>query len=168
MLDRTCFVLALACAGCGGGEPAAVAEVAATEGNAVTGTVRFENEGGGARVFVDVGGLDPNGVHGFHVHENGDCSAPDGTSAGGHFNPDGHDHGLPGAEARHAGDLGNLDADATGEFHGDLFVDTLSVDGALPSVVGRAVIIHAQADDGGQPTGNAGPRLACGVIALDE
>ena len=152
-------------------EPAPEAEGASaeaamqpTEGNEVAGTVRFEQTAEGLAVVVDLTGLPPNSQHGFHVHEHGDCSAPDASSAGDHFNPEGVPHGLPNGGERHAGDMGNLTSDENGEVHTRLVVDTMSLDGSAPSPVGRAVIVHADPDDGGQPTGNAGARIACGVV----
>ncbi|TNF26229.1 MAG: superoxide dismutase family protein [Deltaproteobacteria bacterium] len=136
--------------------------MSATEGNSATGTVQFTEVDGGVRVVAIFAGLTP-GEHGFHVHEKGDCSAPDGTSAGGHFNPEGHDHGLPGMAMRHAGDLGNLVADADGKASLDHVFEHLALRGDS-GVVGRGLIVHASKDDGGQPTGNAGARVACGVI----
>ena len=98
------------------------------------------------------------------MHEKGDCSAPDGTSAGGHFNPGGKPHAARDAAARHAGDLGNLKADPYGLARVDFVDSTLSLSGP-DSIVGKAVIIHEKADDfTTQPTGNAGARQACGVI----
>ena len=88
-----------------------------------------------------------------------------GASAGGHFNPEGHDHGLPATEKRHAGDFGNVTADAAGKAKFSLVVDNLTVS-KWNGVAGRSVIVHAKADDGGQPTGNAGGRVACGVIGV--
>jgi len=143
----------------------AVATMRPTEGNAASGTVAFEQAGHSVTVTIDLGGLVPGTTHGFHVHETGDCSAPDGASAGGHFNPGGHDHALPATEARHAGDMGNVEADANGEVHVVRTFDNFSVGGGeMPAVLGRGVIVHASPDDGGQPTGNAGDRIACGVI----
>ena len=148
-----------------GGESAvAIADMQPTEGNEVSGTVHFEQTGEGLVVQVDLTGLPPSSQHGFHVHETGDCSAPDASSAGDHYNPEGHAHALPNGEARHAGDMGNVEADENGEVHHRMVIDTMSVDGEQPSVVGRAVIVHANPDDGGQPTGNAGARIACGVV----
>ncbi|MFK8004458.1 MAG: superoxide dismutase family protein [Polyangiales bacterium] len=145
--------------------PAAVtATVSATEGNTVNGTVSFTQESGEVVVRVALTGFEPGTRHGFHVHETGDCSAPDGTSAGGHFNPDGHDHALPDSDVRHAGDLGNVEADANGNVNTEFRFTDLHLDGEH-GIGGRAVILHASADDGGQPTGNAGPRVACGVIS---
>jgi Cu-Zn family superoxide dismutase len=146
--------------------PAAVAVLVPTQGNdAVHGTVRFTKVTGGVRVVVDVTGLKP-GEHGFHLHEFGDTTSADGMAAGGHFNPTKDTHGAPTAEHRHEGDLGNLKADATG--HATLeYVDAkLSFEGAA-SVLGHSVVIHANPDDfTTQPTGNAGPRVAVGVIGL--
>lgn len=148
---------------------AAVAEMGPTEGNTVEGTVRFEPIGhDGVKVNIDLVGFEPGTTHAIHVHEVGDCSAPDGTSAGGHYNPGGHDHGLPGTEPRHAGDMGNITADANGEVHVERTFDNFSIDHHTAPVLGRGVIVHIAEDDGGQPTGNAGARLACGVIEAVE
>jgi len=151
-----------------GAEPAvATATVQPTEGNDVSGTVTFTQGADAVTVQIDLTGLPPESTHGFHVHETGDCSAPDGTSAGGHYSPRGHDHALPEADARHAGDMGNLVADANGEVQDSRTFTVFSVSQAdPPPVSGRAVIVHADEDDGGQPTGNAGARIACGVIEL--
>lgn len=138
----------------------------ATEGNSATGTVSFTEVEGGVRVIGVFAGLSP-GEHGFHVHEKGDCSAPDGTSAGGHFNPEGHEHGLPGQAMRHAGDFGNLVADETGSAALDHVFERLSLHGET-GIIGRGLIVHAAMDDGGQPTGNAGARVACGVIEAKQ
>jgi Cu-Zn family superoxide dismutase len=106
----------------------------------------------------------PPGEHGFHVHENGDCSAPDASSAGGHFNPTQHPHGAPEAPERHMGDLGNITADAGGKAQVTRTFTGVQLDGDN-GIVGKAVIVHAAPDDfKTQPTGNAGARLACGVI----
>jgi len=140
----------------------AVAVLRATEGHAVTGAVTFTEVEGGVRVFGDFTGLTP-GDHGFHVHEHGDCSAPDAMSAGGHFNPHGHDHGLPGSPERHAGDFGNVTAGEDGRAHYDRVFPGLAIDGEH-GVLGRGLIVHADPDDGSQPLGDAGPRVACAVI----
>ncbi len=173
--------LALIGVALGGGEPAppaapaaapaaatapaatrATAAVAPTQGSSVAGDVTFTAGKSGVHVVADLTGLTP-GEHGFHIHEKGDCSAPDGTSAGGHFNPAGHPHGAPGA-ASHAGDLGNITAGADGKAHLEADFPSMSMAGA-DSIIGRAVIVHAGVDDlKTQPTGNAGGRLACGVI----
>jgi Cu-Zn family superoxide dismutase len=141
----------------------AVAVLHATQGNAVEGKVTFAKAEGGVKVNVHVTGLTP-GKHGFHIHEFGDCSAADGASAGGHFNPSTESHGAPGDAQRHTGDLGNIEAGANGVADLEYTDSRASFDGAN-SVLGRGVIVHAGTDDfKTQPTGNAGGRLACGVI----
>jgi Cu-Zn family superoxide dismutase len=145
----------------------AVAVIHPTKGNKVYGIVRFAPTEGGVRVTADLHGLPPNSTHGFHIHEYGDCSAPDASSAGGHYNPEHHEHAGPKVEMRHAGDLGNIKADANGDAHLDLTVDNITVDGSKNPILGRAVIVHQKADDlKSQPTGDAGARIACGVIGL--
>lgn len=134
----------------------------------VMGSVLFQKIEDGVRVTAKIGGLEPNAEHAFHIHEFGDITADDGTSAGGHFNPEGHDHGLPDAEHRHAGDLGNLTTDGDGNAEKTFTVDNVSLTGGKLAILGRSVVVHAKKDDGGQPTGNAGPRIGIGVIGLDE
>lgn len=137
-----------------------------TEGNSVAGELSFTPADDGVRVTGTLSGLSP-GKHGFHIHEKGDCSAPDGTSAGGHFNPDGVDHGQISADPHHAGDSNNITADADGKATVDQMLSA-NVDigkGDKYDILGKAVIVHEKADDyKTQPTGDAGGRLACGVI----
>ena len=141
----------------------AVAELSPTQGNNVHGTVTFTQEAGGVHVVADLTGLTP-GEHGFHLHQTGDCSAPDAASAGDHFNPTMMPHGAPDSTSRHAGDLGNLTADGSGNAHYDRVDSQLSFEGTN-SIIGRAVIVHGNRDDmTSQPSGNAGPRVACGVV----
>jgi Cu-Zn family superoxide dismutase len=142
----------------------AVVKLAPTKDNHARGEVTFTQDAKGVHVVGSFTGLNM-GEHGFHIHEKGDCSAPDGTSAGGHFNPaPPHAHGARDAAERHAGDLGNLKADPYGLARLDFVDEKISLDGPN-SIVGKAVIIHEKADDfTTQPTGNAGARLACGVI----
>jgi Cu-Zn family superoxide dismutase len=129
------------------------------------GVVTFEETPDKVLVTVRVSGLQPNQEHGFHVHEKGDCSAPDATSAGGHFNPDQYPHAHPGQGKRHAGAMHNLKADAKGQVDTTLEVDTVRLTEGKYRIVGRALIIHAKPDDYvSQPVGNAGGRIACGVI----
>lgn len=144
----------------------AVAHMNPTEGSAVTGTVTFtEMSDGAIEVKAEITGLTPNSVHAIHIHEKGDCSAPDGSSAGGHYNPEGHQHAGPDTDARHAGDLGNLESDAEGHASYRLVVHNVTLDGDHNPIVGYGVIIHKGKDDfKTQPTGNAGGRAACGVI----
>jgi Cu-Zn family superoxide dismutase len=138
-----------------------------TAGNTVEGVVTFTRGTSGVAVTGKLTGLTP-GKHGFHIHEFGDCSAPDGASAGGHFNPAGHPHAGPGDAMHHAGDLGNIEAGADGTATVDVKDAQMALDGAQ-TIVGRGVIVHAKADDlKTQPTGDAGGRLACGVIGVDK
>lgn len=144
--------------------PAASASLSATKGNTVTGTVHFSQAGAKLRVQAQVAGLAP-GPHGFHIHEKGDCSAPDGSSAGGHFNPQAKSHAHPDAAERHAGDLPQLVADAAGQARLDFEIDLIRIGDGPTDILGRAVVVHAGADDfKSQPAGNSGPRVACGVI----
>jgi superoxide dismutase, Cu-Zn family len=143
----------------------AIAVLTPSSGSKVTGTVTFTKSGSEVKVVADVSGLTP-GKHGFHIHEFGDCSAPDAASAGSHFNPEKHQHGDRTATDRHAGDLGNLEADASGKAHLE-WSDKMIQLGGDDSVVGLAVIVHEKEDDlKSQPVGNAGGRLACGVIGV--
>lgn len=133
------------------------------------GTVTFTPEGDGVRVVAHLEGVDQAGQHGFHVHETGECTHGEGskhfTSAGGHFNPTGAEHACPPTEPRHAGDLGNIEV-TNGNGHAEITTTLLSLSGAN-SVVGKAIILHAKADDcKTQPTGDAGDRLACGVVTM--
>lgn len=142
----------------------ATADLAPTQGNQVKGQLMFEQTGQGVKVTGHLTGLQP-GTHGFHIHEHGDCSAPDASSAGAHFNPGSKPHGAPTDPERHAGDLGNIEANAQGEAHVELTVAGLTLGEGPNSAVGNAVIVHEKADDfKSQPSGNAGTRLACGVV----
>lgn len=166
----TALAALLALAGCAGGVslgPMAVAQLAPTTGSATAGQVTFTPSSRGDRVVVsgEIRGLKPNGEHAFHVHEKGDCSSGDGMSAGGHFNPMGAPHGQHGAGAHHAGDLPSLRADASGVAKFSFTSSTIGVGGGPADVIGKGLIVHRDADDyRTQPTGNAGPRLACAVI----
>lgn len=143
----------------------AIALLHGTTGSNVAGTVTFTAAGNEVKVVADITGLTP-GKHGFHIHEFGDCSSPDGKAAGGHFNPANHQHGAPDAMDRHAGDLGNIEADASGKAHLEMTDKVMKLNGA-DSILGHAVIVHEKADDlKTQPTGDAGGRLACGVIGV--
>jgi Cu-Zn family superoxide dismutase len=144
--------------------PRASAGLGATAGNKTVGEVTFEQVGGKVRVTAQVIGLKPNQEHGFHIHEVGDCSSGDGMSAKGHFNPYGKPHGPQGSE-HHAGDMPNLDSDAKGKAKLTADLDIVTLTSGPASIVGRAVIVHADPDDyKTQPAGNSGARLACGVI----
>lgn len=150
----------------GGG--AAEADLGPTQGNLTSGKVRFSTVADGVKVSARLSGLKPLQEHGFHVHEKGDCSSPDGMSAGGHFNPLGQPHGHHAAGARHVGDMPNVKSDANGNAEVEFTVKGVELaTGGAADILGKAVIVHANPDDyTSQPAGNAGPRLACGVIAL--
>ena len=143
----------------------AVAVLQATQGNKVQGTITFSKSADGMHIEGEVTGLTP-GKHGFHIHQFGDITSADGMSAGGHFNPGGHQHGGPDSENRHAGDLGNIEADASGSAKVSIVDEHLTFDGPT-SITGHSVVVHAKADDlKSQPAGEAGPRVAVGVIGL--
>lgn len=136
----------------------------ARSGSKLSGKALLTETEGGVHVVLTVEGVEP-GEHGSHVHEKGDCSAPDGASAGGHFNPHGHDHGLPGAHKRHLGDLGNIAVGQDGKGKLEITAPGANLKPDDPhSFVGRSIIVHEKKDDGGQPVGNAGGRIGCGVI----
>ena len=172
-MQKFILVGALAAAGllsaCAGGLPAgkadgATAPMAPTQGNKVSGTVNFTQSGDKLMVTAEISGLTP-GLHGFHIHEKGDCSAPDGTSAGGHFNPGGKPHGSPEHAEHHAGDMLQLVADANGNARQASYISGPTLADGPAGIIGRSVIIHAAPDDyKTQPTGNSGGRQACGVI----
>ena len=148
------------------GVPRVVAVMQPTAGNKAGGTVVFTQTKDGVKVEANITGLSPNSEHAIHVHQFGDVRLDNGKGAGGHYNPEGHDHGLPAKDKRHAGDLGNLKADANGAASYTIVAKNISVAGLHNPVVGRGVIIHAKVDDGGQPTGNAGARISQGVIGV--
>jgi len=159
--------VALFVVGCASMQPAgptAGAELKPTAGNNTEGTVTFAQRGDKVVVVARVSGLTP-GSHGFHIHEKGDCSAPDGTSAGGHFNPLGKPHAHPTTADRHAGDMPMLEADASGNATLTATLDVITIGGGAADIVGRGVIVHKDPDDWKtQPTGNSGARVACGVV----
>lgn len=142
----------------------AVAVMHPTAGGEASGQVWFTQEDDGVRIVADIGGLTPNARHAIHIHQFGDASAADGTSAGGHYNPAGNKHGAPDAAERHAGDLGNLHADGAGNAHYDRTDSNISLAGLKNPILGLAVIIHAGEDKFTQPTGGAGARIGIGVI----
>ena len=158
---------------CSSGEPTeelsngAYANLKPTRGNTAVGTVTFLNSANGVDMQVLIRGLSP-GAHGFHVHENGDCTSDDGSSAGGHYAPEGHSHGAPTDANRHTGDLGNVIANENGFVELTLTDRHLALTGPN-SIIGRAIVVHGGADDlKSQPSGAAGPRVACGVVVPNE
>jgi Cu-Zn family superoxide dismutase len=146
--------------------PTASATLSPTGGSTASGTVRLTQLGDGSvRVNVDLTGV-PAGVHGFHIHDKGDCG-DNGNAAGGHYNPTSTAHGAPSADAHHAGDFGNVTADANGRVQHEFTTRSITVEAGPTSAVGHAVILHASPDDlVTQPTGNAGARIACGVVQM--
>jgi Cu-Zn family superoxide dismutase len=143
----------------------AIAVLHPTKNSDVHGIVTFTKSGEEIKIVADVTGLTP-GKHGFHVHVYGDCSSPDGNAAGGHFNPTNNPHAGHDAAQRHEGDLGNLEADTSGKAHLELTDSMMTMSGEK-SIIGRSVIVHEKEDDlKSQPVGNAGGRLACGVIGI--
>jgi len=163
LIAAAAIIAVTGCASSFQSAPGIEATLAPTQGNSTTGNVVFSEAGGKVRVQANITGLTP-GVHGFHIHEKGDCSAADATSAGGHFNPTGAPHGSPSSGAHHVGDMPMLLADEKGHAKLDTELTSLALQGPN-SIVGRAVIVHAQADDfQTQPAGNAGARVACGVV----
>ena len=142
----------------------AIAVLHSTQGNNITGTVTFTEVADGVQVQAEITGLSP-GEHGFHVHEFGDCSAADASSAGAHFNSTSQPHGAPDAAARHVGDMSNVEADASGAAKLTYLDHNMSLANDQRSIIGRSVVVHAKADDlKSQPAGDSGARVACGVI----
>jgi len=169
-LARPVFAgLALTLGACAS-SPDAIAKIASRSAGSVVGSAVFVADGDAVTMTLAVEGLTP-GLHGIHMHEKGDCSAADGTSAGPHWNPSKSAHGNPSGDAHHAGDMGNLTAAADGR----ATLTFTNADWTLGSetssttdVIGRAIIVHGSPDDFSQPAGNAGPRLGCGVVVLAE
>jgi len=166
----SCALLLAACAAAPDQQgPSAVAKLAAKGGSRVQGEIKFTQVGSRVRIEGVVAGLAP-GEKGLHIHEKGDCSAADATSAGGHFNPRSprnwsSRHGGPYSTERHAGDLGNIAFDQHGKAVVNMMVSGITVDTGPTGILGRAVVVHFQADDlTTDPTGDAGARAACGVI----
>lgn len=139
-------------------------------GSLVSGRLTIRPMGDGLHLTGEIGGLPRNSTHAIHLHENGDCSAADASSAGGHFNPANRPHGRIGTGAHHAGDMNNIVVDASGVAKVDAHARGVVLGGgAANDAIGRAVVVHAQADDyTSQPSGNAGARVACGVIQAQE
>jgi Cu-Zn family superoxide dismutase len=146
--------------------PMAVANMSPTTGQTARGTVELQQNGDGSvDVIVNLAGVPP-GVHGFHIHEKGDCG-DNGSAAGGHYNPASVAHGSPAADPHHAGDWGNVTADADGNVNTRFTTRSITVADGPMTALNHAIILHANPDDlTTQPTGNAGARIACGVVTL--
>jgi len=145
----------------------AIAVIQPTDGNIVNGVFRFEQLPDGVKVSAVLSGLSPNSSHGVHIHEWGDLTdLKTGKSAGGHYNPDKHPHGLPPNPIRHAGSFGNIKANDKGEAMFQFIDETITIMGRKNPIIGRSVVVHANEDTGEQPAGNAGPRIGLGVIGV--
>ena len=143
----------------------ASANLESRSGSNVKGTVYFAWQGDDVLVTGNFSGLKPNAEQGFHVHEKGDCSALDATSAGGHFNPHTKSHGMPGSGSNHAGDMPNIKSDAKGNAIYSAKLSGFTYDNGPSGILGRSVVVHREPDDyKSQPAGNSGPRIACGLI----
>ena len=145
-----------------------VANLASASGSLVSGRVQVMSMGSGVHIAGDIGGLEPGSIHGVHLLEKGDCSAVDASSAGGHFNPTAAPHGRMETTPHHAGDMDNIVADGEGVAHVNMHVSGVALGGGGPTdIAGRALVVHAKADDyHSQPSGDAGARVACGVITI--
>lgn len=145
----------------------AVAVLIPTQGSNVKGVVTFTKDGDNLKVTADLEGLTP-GKHGLHIHQFGDLTSPDGKSAGDHFNPTEQRHGGPTDVQHHMGDLGNIEAQSDGKAHLEMTLQGVSLTGPN-SIIGRSVVVHEKEDDMmSQPAGNAGSRLAVGVIGIAQ
>jgi Cu-Zn family superoxide dismutase len=148
-----------------GEAPRATAQLQPTKGSKTFGEATFEQVGDKVRVVINVQGLRPGQAHGLHIHEVGDCSSGDGMSTKGHFNPQGKPHAHSSSSERHAGDLPAITGDKSGRGKVTADIDIITVTPGATSIIGRGLIVHADPDDyKTQPTGNAGARIACGVI----
>lgn len=164
----TAVTLLAACASMPDEPLRATAQLQPTKGSKTFGEATFEEVDGKVHVVIFVQGLKPGQEHGLHIHEVGDCSSGDGMSAKGHFNPYGKPHAHAGTAERHAGDLPSLKAAKNGRAKVDVMLDVITVAPGPASIVGRGLIVHADPDDyRTQPTGNAGARIACGVIKAE-
>ena len=144
--------------------PSATAVVRPASGTQTHGSVKFTQVGNRVKVEGEIAGLSP-GRHGIHLHEKGDCSAPDAASTGAHFNPGGKKHGGTDGAERHGGDLGNLTANEYGKAELSVMVDGISVGTGANGVVGKGLVVHADPDDlKTDPGGNSGDRIGCGVV----
>ena len=145
----------------------AMAVLKSVDGMKVSGDLSLTAEAAGVHISGTINGLTVGTQHGFHIHETGDCSAPDFKSAGGHFNPGNKEHGNPASDMHHAGDMMNLVVSDSGSATVDVTVPGVTLgDGGADDVMNRAIVVHASADDyTSQPAGDSGSRIACGVIA---
>lgn len=143
-------------------------QLSPTQGNTANGGLKVTAAGTAVKISGMIQGLEPDSEFGFHFHEKGDCSAPDATSAGAHFNPTNEDHGNPQAQPHHAGDMLNVKSDAQGVAAVSIDNSDVSLQTGQPNdIVGKALVLHAKPDDyKTQPSGDSGDRIACGVVAI--
>jgi Cu-Zn family superoxide dismutase len=143
-----------------------IAVLSAKSDSKVKGNVEFTAAAEGVKLKIQMSGLKPNSTHGFHIHEFGDCTAPDASSAGGHFSTNSKTHGGPTSEMHHSGDLGNLQADSKGVIETEKTFNFFTIAGEN-SILGHSIVLHEKADDlKSQPAGDSGKRIACGVIGI--
>ena len=166
VLPLAATALVAACTSTAHAPTRATAVLEARSDSSITGRVDLTEKAGQVRAHVELKGLAPNSEHGFHIHDKGDCSAADASSAGGHYNPTGVAHGRAGIPPHHAGDLPSLTADSNGAVHADVLVDGVTLAPGPTSIIGRSLVVHGGRDDfTSQPAGNSGARVACGVIS---
>ncbi len=142
----------------------ALVDLFPTEGSEANGSVTFEETNGTVKITAEMSGLAP-GKHGFHIHEIGDCSSLDASSAAGHLNPGNTQHGAPDSPTHHAGDLGNIEADAEGNASFQMTVDFITLSEGPNSILGKAVVVETD-EDNFDPSRSNGAGLACGVIEM--
>lgn len=162
--------LALLLAGCGNNTGNQEVDMKNADGDSI-GTVKLEEQAKGVKLKLDLKGL-PSGEHAIHIHEKGSCKAPDFESAGDHYNPEGKEHGLLNSKGAHAGDMPNIKVDESGEVKEDITLSKATLGEGKTSLYtkdGTSIVIHDGPDDGkSQPAGDAGDRIACGVISKDK
>jgi len=145
-----------------------VTSINGKSGSSLSGQATLTEVDGGVEVAVTLYSAEP-GLHALHIHQKADCSASDATSAGGHFAPRDHDHGMPEEDEHHLGDLGNIEVSQDGTAEAEVVAKNATlVPGGDRSFLGRAIMVHAKQDDGGQPAGNAGRRVGCGEIPAES
>lgn len=168
-LPAAASILALLLAGAFAGAAAAAEATLADKDGTTVATATLVGIPAGVLITFQASALPP-GVHGFHIHETGACEAPDFTSAGGHFNPGGTEHGFHAEAGPHAGDMPNILVPESGVLTIEVLNPSVTLEAGAPASLfdadGAAIVVHAGADDyGSQPAGDAGARIACGIIS---
>lgn len=140
----------------------AVCVIMPTEGHKATGALTLTQTEKGTHITGEISGIKP-GEHGFHIHQFGDLRSTDGKAAGGHYNPHDEKHGGPHTAMHHEGDLGNIKANGEGV----AMIDVVATDVHLHFIIGRSIVVHADADDlKTDPSGNSGARIGVGIIGV--